>query len=62
MHDQLQDARSSRLLYVIVPKGFPFGHDFNLEALGIEVDFSLLAERVVRSLDQIIAGGAKPCV
>ena len=47
MHDQLQDGRSIRLFNVI--------DDFNREAFGIEVDFSLPAERVVRSLDQIIA-------
>jgi putative transposase len=35
---------------------------FNREALGIEVDFSLPSERVVRSLDQIIAWRGKPCV
>ncbi len=52
MHDQLQDGRSIRLFNVI--------DDFNREALGIEVDFSLPAERVVRSLDQIIAWRGKP--
>jgi len=46
MHDQLQDGRSIRLFNVI--------DDFNREALGIEADFSLPAERVIRSLDQII--------
>lgn len=45
MHDQLADGRSIRLLNVI--------DDFNREALGIEVDFSLPAERVIRALDQI---------
>ena len=54
MHDQLQDGRSIRLFNVI--------DDFNREALGIEADFSLPAERVVRSLDQIIAWRGKPCV
>ena len=54
MHDQLQDGRSMRLFNVI--------DDFNREALGIEVDFSLPAERVVRSLDQIIAWRGKPAV
>ena len=47
MHDQLEDGRSIRLFNVI--------DDFNWEALGIEVDFSLPTERVVRSLDQMIA-------
>lgn len=46
MHDQLQNGRSIRLLNVI--------DDFNREALGIEVDFSLPTERVVRTLEQII--------
>jgi putative transposase len=45
-HDQLEDGRSYRLFNVI--------DDFNREALGIEADFSLPAERVVRSLEQII--------
>lgn len=46
MHDQLCDSRSVRLFNVI--------DDFNREGLGIEADFSLPAERVVRSLEQII--------
>jgi len=46
MHDQLQDGRTIRLLNVI--------DDFNREGLGIEIDFSLPAERVVRTLEQII--------
>lgn len=46
MHDQLSDGRSSRLLNVI--------DDFNREGFGIEVDFSLPAERTIRVLDQII--------
>ena len=54
MHYQLQDGRSIRLFIVI--------DDFNREALGIEVDFSLPAKRVVRSLDQIIAWRGKPAV
>ena len=54
MHDQLEDGRSIRLFNVI--------DDFNREALGIEVDFSLPSERVVRSLDQIVAWRGKPCV
>ena len=52
MHDQLNDGRSYRLLNVI--------DDFNREGLGIEVDFSLPAERVIRSLDQIIEWRGKP--
>ena len=46
MHDQLTDGRTVRLLNVI--------DDFNREGLGIEVDFSLPAERAVRALEQII--------
>ncbi len=52
MHDQLVDGRSIRLLNVI--------DDFNREALGIEVDFSLPSERVIRSLNQIIEWRGKP--
>jgi putative transposase len=46
MHDQLQNGRCIRLFNVI--------DDFNREGLGIEIDFSLPAERVVRALEQII--------
>lgn len=46
MHDQLADGRSIRVVNVI--------DDFNREGLGIEVDFSLPSERVIRSLDRII--------
>jgi putative transposase len=52
MHDQLSDGRSIRLLNVI--------DDFNREGLGIEVDFSLPSERVVRALEQIIEWRGKP--
>lgn len=54
MHDQLSDGRSIRLFNVI--------DDFNREALGIDVDFSLPSERVIRALDQIIAWRGKPAV
>ncbi len=54
MHDQLEDGRSIRLFNVI--------DDFNREALGIEIDFSLPAERVIRALKQIIAWRGKPKV
>ncbi len=40
MHDQLSDGRSIRLFNVV--------DDFNREKLGIEVDFSLPAERVAK--------------
>jgi putative transposase len=46
MHNGLADGRSFRLFNVI--------DDFNREGLGIEVDFSLPAERVIRSLDRFI--------
>ena len=52
MHDQLTHGRAYRLFNVI--------DDFNREGLGIEVDFSLPASRVVRSLDQIIEWRGKP--
>jgi putative transposase len=45
MADRLGDGRQFRLLSVL--------DDFNREGLGIEVDFSLPAERVIRSLDRI---------
>ena len=46
MADQLSDGGSIRTLN--------FLDDFKREGLCIEVDFSLPAERVVRSLNQII--------
>ena len=52
MHDTLSDGRNYRLLNVI--------DDFNREGLAIEIDFSLPAERVVRTLDQIIEWRGKP--
>jgi putative transposase len=54
MHDQLSDGRTFRLFNVI--------DDFNREGLGIEVDFSLPSERVIRSLEQIIAWRGQPAV
>jgi putative transposase len=54
MHDSLEDGRNIRLFNVI--------DDFNREALGIEVDFSLPSERVIRSLQQIISWRGKPKV
>jgi putative transposase len=47
MHDQFHDGRCFRLFNVI--------DDFNRESLGIEVDLSLPALRVIRSLNKIIA-------
>ena len=52
--DQLADGRKFRTLNVL--------DDFNREGLGIEVDFSLPAERVVRSLNQIIEWRGQPQV
>ena len=46
MAHRVEDMRAFRLLNVV--------EDFNREGLGIEVDFSLPAERVIRSLDRII--------
>ena len=46
MHDQLQNGRCIRLLNVI--------DDYNREGLGVEIDFSLPAERVGRTLEHII--------
>jgi hypothetical protein len=45
MADRLEDGQQFRLLNVL---------DFNRQGPGIEVDFSLPVERVIRSLDQII--------
>ena len=52
MHDQLADGRRYRLFNVI--------DDCNREGLGIEVDFSLPAERVIRALNQIIEWRGQP--
>lgn len=52
MHDQLTDGRSFRLFNVL--------DDFNRESLGIEVNFSLPAERVARALEQNIEWQGKP--
>jgi putative transposase len=52
MRDQLADGRRIRLFNVI--------DDFNREGLGIDVDFSLPSERVIRSLDRIIEWRGKP--
>jgi len=54
MHDQLSDGRSYRLFNVI--------DDCNREALAIDIDLSLPATRVVRSLNQIIEWRGKPQV
>jgi putative transposase len=54
MHDQLSDGRSFRSLNVI--------DDYNREALGMEIDFSLPSERVIRALKQIIEWRGRPLV
>jgi putative transposase len=54
MHYQLQDGRFIRLYSVI--------DYFIHEALGIEVDFSLQSERIIRSLDQIIVWRGNPSI
>ena len=52
MADRLGDGRAFRILNVL--------DDFNREGLGIEVDFSLPAERVIRSLERTIVWRGKP--
>ena len=47
MHDSLECGRSYRLLNVI--------DDYNREGLGIEIDFSLPSERVIRTLETPVA-------
>ena len=54
MHDQLSDGRAFRLFNVL--------DDFNREGLGIDLDFSLPATRVIRSLEQIIEWRGQPNV
>lgn len=50
--DSLADGRKFRTLNVI--------DDYNREALGIEIDFSLPAKRVTRLLDRIVAKRGRP--
>ena len=52
MADKLRNGRSIRTFNVL--------DDYNREGLGIEVDFSLPAERVIRALNQIIEWRGKP--
>lgn len=52
MHDQLADGRRFRLLNVL--------DAFHREELGVEVDRSLPAARVIRALEQIIAWRGQP--
>ena len=52
MHDALTDGKGFRLFNVI--------DDYNREALTVEIDFSLPAQRVIRSLNQLIECRGKP--
>jgi putative transposase len=52
MQDQLSDGRCIRLFNLI--------DDFNREALAIDVDFSLPALRLIRSLEQVIEWRGRP--
>lgn len=54
MHDNLDDGRQYRLFNVL--------DDYNREGLGIEVDLSLPAPRVIRALEQIIEWRGRPKV
>ncbi len=54
MSDQLEDGRRFRTLTIL--------DDFNREGLAIEVDFSLPALRVVRTLQQVLEWRGKPAV
>ena len=54
MSDQLWNGKSFRTLNIL--------DDFNREGLAIDVDFSLPAARVVRSLNQVIAWRGKPAM
>ena len=52
MHDALTDGRGFRLFNMI--------DDYNREALTVEIDFSLPAQRVICSLNQLIECRGKP--
>ena len=52
MHDRLADGRSFRTFNVI--------DDYNRECLGIEVDLSLPAIRVIRALERVIEWRGRP--
>ena len=54
MHDQLQDGRTFRLFNMI--------DEYKRKAIGMEADFSLPAERVIRKLTQMISWGGNPKV
>jgi putative transposase len=52
MHDQLSDGRVFQVLNVI--------DDYNREALGMEIDLSLPAERAIRALTRSIEWRGSP--
>ena len=52
MHDELADGRKFRLFNIL--------DDFNREGLEIEIDFSLPALRVIRTLERVIEWRGKP--
>jgi putative transposase len=52
MYDQLEVGRTFRMFNVI--------YDYNREAIDLEADFSLPAERVIRELKQMISWRGKP--
>ena len=52
MSDQLQSGKAIRLLNIV--------DDYNREGLDITVDYSLPSQRVIRSLEHIIAWRGKP--
>ena len=54
MHDQLEDGRCFRVFNVI--------DDFNRESLDMEIDLSLPAGRVIRTLNRSIEWRGKPSV
>ena len=54
MHDRLGDGRAIRTFNVL--------DDYNREGLGIEVDLSLPAPKVIRALERIIEWRGKPQV
>lgn len=54
MADELSNGKSIRLLNIM--------DDYNREGLGIEIDFSLPSQRVIRTLEQIMEWRGKPGV
>ena len=54
MQDELSNGKRIRLLNIM--------DDYNREGLGIEIDFSLPSQRVIRALEQIMEWRGKPNV